>query len=188
MSPIPCSQRSLGLATALGALLGILLVGCQQNTTPGGGAAAPAPPATNGGVGIGPSVGTFGPNIVGAVVNPVGPSKWCYTLESFSDEVTNHPAAGYGTKSPLPTDANGHIDQGVFTKISVKADGCKATISTKGWNVTPGTSFSFDSGTNGGASQVQFCLECDKTNGTVQIEITDGASHNATLGPIAGPQ
>lgn len=163
-------ERALALGAAGALLAG--LTGCQQT-------GSTTSPDTH-------FSGAIDDHLIGALVNPVGPTKWCYTVESYDKIFTNAP--GYGQSAPYPGSPDGHPTLGSFTNVAVSASGCKATVSTAGWDITAGSSFTFTTGTNKGTSQVQFCLECDKTNGEINIEVTDSSGNKATLGPIAGPK
>ena len=172
MVPQPSSGRKRALAVSVAGALCLGLAGCQERSLTG-------PPETN-------YSGTIDSYLIGAVVNPVGPGKWCYTVEGFDKQYTNAP--GISGAAPYPGSPDGHPSTGSFTNVEIQASGCKATVSTAGWSVTPGSNFAFSSGTNHGTSRVEFCLECDKTNGAIKIIVTDSSGNKATVGPIAGPR
>jgi hypothetical protein len=155
----------------------VLLIptGCQQTPTP----KPPAPPPTK-------FSGGIGGNLIGAIVNPVGPTNWCYAIESFDKQFTNGP--GITGAAPYPGNPNGHPPSGFLTNVQVSASGCTATISTAGWSINAGSSFVFNTGTNYGTSLVEFCIQCDKPNGEISIVVTDKNGNQSTISPIAGPK
>jgi hypothetical protein len=185
MNTKPFYRRLITLAVVC-ASIGAALTGCQ-GTPP---AAAPPPaastPATNWSnfyyIGGSPSALT-----ISATVTQTGPPQWCYSVQSFS---FNSGGTNFMPRTPLPGNPGfGFGDSGSFTNIDVSAPGCSGTISTPGWSVVAGSQVSFTyAGAAPKSSLVQFCLSCDKTNGTVTIKVTDAKGDVTSIGPIAGPQ
>lgn len=157
----------------------LTFVGCQQTPPP------PPAPATNWSGAI--HIGTNGSQSVGAVVNPVGPPRWCYTIESFDPSQTNT-LGPIDTGTPMPGNPHGHPDGISFTNIDVSAPHCTITNVPSGWTVKPGSSFVLTTTNLYGSSKVQFCLDCDATNGTITIKLTDRQGDQVIVGPLAGPQ
>jgi hypothetical protein len=167
------------LAAIAAACCALSLVGCQQTT--------PQPPAPGTDWSGGFRAGSNALNSVGAVVDPVGPPRWCYTIESFDSSQTNTPGP-IDSGTPMPGNPHGHPDGISFTNIDVSAPHCTITNVPSGWTVKPGSSFVLTATNNYGSSKVQFCLICDATNGTVSIKMTDRLGNQVIVGPIAGPQ
>jgi hypothetical protein len=124
---------------------------------------------------------------VSATATLIGPPKWCYSVQSFSFDSGG---TNFTPSMPLPGKPGlGFRDTGSFTNIAVSGPGCSGTISTPGWSVVAGSQITFThAGAAPNTSLVEFCLSCDKTNGTVTIKVTDANGVETTIGPIAGPQ
>ena len=184
MNKKPCDRLLITLAVVC-AGVGAALTGCQ-GTPP----ATPAPasaPATNW---TSYATVTFGGKptalAVSAAVTKIGPPTWCYSVESF--DVSQRTNANY-VGEPMPGNPAGYLDAGSFTNITVSAPACSGTNSTPGWSVVAGSQVAFTySGAAPRNSLVQFCLTCDKTNGTVTINVTSADGVVTSIGPIAGPQ
>jgi len=182
MNTKPSCQLMIMLAIVC-AGIGAALTGCQG--TPPASPAAASAPATNWSNCYG---GLNPPGLtVSATCTQTGPPQWCYSLQSFS---FNSGGTNFTPRTPLPGNPGlGFGDSGSFTNIAVSGPGCSGTISTPGWSAVAGSQVTF---TYGGAtpksSLVQFCLNCDKTNGTVTINVTDANGVVTAIGPIAGPQ
>jgi hypothetical protein len=167
----------------LGAGVSVCLTGCQSQS--GGGAAA-STPATN----WSNFYGGSSPKTVSisAVCTQTGAPQWCYSVEGFrfDDGGTNFTPLS----APMPGKPGfGFGDYGSFTNIDVSAPACSGTISTPGWSVVAGSHVTFSySGAAAKSSLVQFCLNCDKTNGNITFKVSDTNGNVTTIGPIAGPQ
>jgi len=178
--------RSLAVLALLAAGAGLGLTGCQSQLA-GGGASSNS---TTNWSDFSYS-GSFGPvTCVSATVTKVGPPEWCYAVEGFylnSGMLTN---GGTPPVAPMPGNPGyAFFDYGSFTNLEVSAPACSGSISTPGWGVAPGSHVSFtNSGAAAKTSLLEFCLSCDKTNGTIQLKVAGTNGTVTTIGPLAGPQ
>jgi hypothetical protein len=121
---------------------------------------------------------------VTAKVDPVGPPRWTFTVETFSDQRTNS-MAYMNLPAPTPGSPNGHTPGAPFTNVTLSASNCVITVVSPGWTAS-GTSIST---TNLFEHWMQFTVECEAaTNGAVYLDIKLKSGWNERIGPIQGPQ
>ena len=124
-------------------------------------------------------------NIIHVQINPVGPPRWKYLVECLHPvAITNSPPPGWsGTTSFPPWHAAGIA----LTNVAIDAPGCNVLDVSSGWQVSAGTNYVFTHA-GGGASELRFTLEGDKTNGAVEVRLSDAAGADTAVKNLEGPR
>jgi hypothetical protein len=124
-------------------------------------------------------------NIIHVQVNPVGPPSWRYLVESLHPvAVTNSPPPGWSGTGWFPAWHPAGIS---LTSVTIDAPGCTVLDVSTNWQVVAGSSSTFAQA-SGGATELRFTLECDKTNGPIELSVTDNAGANTVVKNLNGPR